>query len=106
MCGNCENDFIEKEKSRKKIPLSDAIGLTLAHDITEIRPGEFKCRAYRKGHVIKENDIGHLRRLGKEQIFVLDINPDEMHEDDAVLLLATGKTCTTAICVLKRPKCI
>ena len=81
---------MEKENTHRKIPLGDAIGLTLAHDITEIRPGEFKCRAYRRGHVIREGDIGHLRRLGKEQIFVLDIGDDEMHEDDAALLLATA----------------
>jgi hypothetical protein len=34
----------------KSIPLEQAVGLTLAHDITEIRPGVFKGPAFRKGH--------------------------------------------------------
>ena len=32
----------------KKIKLHDAVGTKLAHDITEIRPGEFKGPAFRK----------------------------------------------------------
>jgi hypothetical protein len=71
-----------------KIPVTEAVGLKLAHDITEIRPGEFKCRAYKKGHVVRQDDIEHLFRLGKEHIFVLDVKHDEMHEDDAAYCLA------------------
>jgi len=57
----------------------------LAHDITEIRPGEFKGRAFKKGHIIREEDVCHLQRLGKENLFVLNIADDEMHEDDAAM---------------------
>ncbi len=96
MCRNWSNDFREGEKNHKKIPLGDSIGLMLAHDVTEIRPGEIKCRAYKRGHIIREDDIGHLRRLGKEQVFVLDIERDEMHEDDAAYCLATSLTGTGA----------
>ena len=41
----------------KKMPVRKAIGTVLAHDITEIRPGEFKGRAFKKGHIIREEDI-------------------------------------------------
>ncbi len=72
----------------KTIPLNKAVGTVLAHDITEIRPSEFKGRAFKKGHVIREEDICHLQRLGKENLFVLSIADDEMHEDDAAYAMA------------------
>jgi hypothetical protein len=71
-----------------KIPLSEAVGMVLGHDITEIRKDEFKGRAFRKGHIVREEDIRHLRRLGKEHLFVLRIGHDEMHEDEAADALA------------------
>jgi len=74
----------------KKLRAAEAVGTVLAHDITEIRPGEFKGRAFRKGHIIREEDVCHLQRLGKENLFVLDIAADEMHEDDAAHALASA----------------
>ncbi|OGW52713.1 MAG: molybdopterin-binding protein, partial [Nitrospirae bacterium RBG_13_43_8] len=56
----------------------------------EIRPGEFKGRAFKKGHIIKEEDVCHLKRLGKENLFALNIAEDEMHEDDAAFALANA----------------
>ncbi len=72
----------------KKLRVQEAIGTVLAHDITEIRPGEFKGRAFKKGHVVREEDVCHLQRLGKENLFVLNIEDDEIHEDDAAYALA------------------
>jgi hypothetical protein len=70
------------------IPLDQAIGKVLAHDVTEIRPGQFKGAAFKKGYVVKPEDLPHLRRLGKEHLFVLHIEQGEVHEDDAALRLA------------------
>lgn len=74
------------------IPVAEAIGLVLAHDITEIRRGEIKGPAFRKGHVVRPEDVCHLQRLGKENLFVLRLAPDEMHEDDAAQSLAQALT--------------
>ncbi len=74
----------------KTVPVVDAVGMVLAHDITEIRKDEFKGRAFKKGHVIRVEDITHLKRLGKENLFVLSLAPDEMHEDDAAAALAAA----------------
>jgi hypothetical protein len=63
--------------------------MVLAHDITEIRKNEFKGRAFKKGHVVKREDICHLQRLGKEHLFVLALGDDEMHENDAAYALAS-----------------
>jgi hypothetical protein len=72
----------------KKLAVADAVGTVLAHDITEIRPGEFKGRAFSKGHIVRPEDVEHLRRLGKENLYVLNIADDEMHEDDAAYALS------------------
>jgi hypothetical protein len=71
-----------------RIPVGEAVGMVLPHDITEIIKGSFKGPAFKKGHVIQPEDIEHLRRLGKEHIFVLQLTPEEIHENEAALLLA------------------
>ena len=73
---------------RKTIKLKDAVGTALAHDITEIRPGEFKGAAFRKGHVVCNEDICHLQRLGKNHLYVIDLEEDEIHENEAAAMLA------------------
>src|SRR4030065_2704339 len=78
------------KQGTKTVPVQQAVGTVLAHDITEIRPGEFKGRAFKKGHIIRQEDVCHLQRLGKENLFVLNIADDEMHEDDAAYALANA----------------
>ncbi len=70
------------------VALKDAVGLVLAHDITEIVPGAKKGPAFKKGHVVSETDIEHLARLGKQHLYVLAIAEDQMHENDAVEAMA------------------
>ena len=72
----------------KKIKLQQAIGSKLAHDITEIRPGEFKGPAFRKGHTVCEEDLCRLQRLGKNHLYVIDLAEDEIHENEAAAILA------------------
>ncbi|MBI5212440.1 MAG: molybdopterin-binding protein [Nitrospirae bacterium] len=74
----------------KTIPVEEAVGMVLAHDITEIKQEDFKGRAFKKGHIVKEEDINRLQRLGKENLFVLNIGEDEVHEDDAAYSMATA----------------
>jgi hypothetical protein len=87
----------------KKLSVKEAVGTVLAHDITEIRPGEFKGRAFKKGHVIREEDICHLQRLGKENLFVLKIGDDEIHEDDAAHALARA-LMGEGVCIQGEPR--
>ena len=70
------------------VKIEEAVGCALAHDITEIRPGEFKGPAFRKGYVLRSNDLEHLRRLGKNHLYVLKPEPDQIHEDEAAEALA------------------
>lgn len=78
------------KSSAIRIPIEQAVGTIIAHDITEIRPGQFKGPAFKKGHIITEEDLAHLRRIGKEHLFVLDLKPGEIHEDDAAVKLSTA----------------
>jgi len=75
---------------KKQIPVAQAVGMVLPHDITEIVQDEFKGVAFKKGHIIQQEDVEHLRRLGKEHIYVLELTEDEIHENEAALLLAAG----------------
>ena len=78
----------------KTIPVEQAIGMVLPHDVTEITPEAndcekpFKGPAFRKGHIIRTEDIEHLKRLGKEHIYVLTLDEDEVHENEAARLMA------------------
>jgi len=72
----------------KVVPVSEAVGMILPHDITEIRPGEFKGTAFKKGHVVRETDIDHLKRIGKEHLYILEVKDYEMHENDAAYAMA------------------
>ncbi len=78
----------EQRSHVKVIPVDQAVGTVLAHDITEIRPGQFKGAAFKKGYVVTAADIPHLRRLGKEHLYVLRLGPEQVHEDEAALALA------------------
>ncbi len=57
----------------KKVKLKDAVGTKLAHDITEIRPGEFKGPAFHKGHTVCNEDLCHLQKLGKNHLYLIDL---------------------------------
>ena len=95
MCDMCDQQVKEHEVSdnppgtgTRVVSVNEAVGLILPHDITEIIPGEFKGRAFKKGHVVREKDIEHLRRIGKEHLYLLEIKDDEIHENDAAIAMA------------------
>ena len=54
----------------KEVRTEDAVGLTLVHDITRIIKDEVKDTPFRKGHVIKKEDVDALLKLGKDHVYV------------------------------------
>ena len=72
----------------KVIDVSQALGMVLGQDFTRIVPGEFKGVAFKKGHIIKAEDIPMLRSMGKNNIYVMEIAPGYLHENDAANGLA------------------
>jgi molybdenum cofactor synthesis domain-containing protein len=74
----------------KTISVLEAEGMVLLHDISEIVPGKFKGRAFKKGHVVRREDISKLLDLGKEHLFVMELNEKMLHENDAAMRMAVA----------------
>lgn len=72
----------------KVVEVSQALGMVLGQDYTRIVPGEFKGVAFKKGHIIKAEDIPMLRSMGKNNVYVMEIKPGYLHENDAAEKLA------------------
>lgn len=72
----------------KTVPVQDAVGMVLCHDLTQIIPGQFKGPAFRKGHILQQEDIARLLDMGKEHIYVWDMSDGLLHEDTAALRIA------------------
>lgn len=72
----------------KAIPVEDAVGTVLCHDITRIVPGETKGPAFRRGHVVGPDDIQLLLDIGKAHLYVFDPRDGYVHEDECALRLA------------------
>ncbi|WP_051318422.1 molybdopterin-binding protein [Cohnella thermotolerans] len=78
------------ESVLREVKVEDAVGMALAHDLTQILPGSFKGRLFRKGHRVTEEDIPKLKDIGKEHLFVLELAAGDLHEDDAALRMAVA----------------
>lgn len=74
----------------KKVRVEDAVGMVLGHDLTKIVPGSYKGPAFRKGHIIKEEDIPHLKDIGKEHIYLIELPEDKLHENEAAARVAAS----------------
>lgn len=72
----------------RKVRVENAVGLKLGHDLTKVVPGEFKGVAFKRGHVIKKEDIEELLSIGKEHIYIWEQNAGEIHEDEAAVRIA------------------
>lgn len=67
----------------KLIETKNAVGHVLCHDMTQIIPGVTKDARFRKGHVVIEEDIPVLLSMGKEHLYVWEMLPGVLHEDEA-----------------------
>lgn len=72
----------------KKIRVEDAVGTILAHDLTKIVPGGFKGARFKKGHLIREEDVDVLKDMGKNHIYSFIVDESSLHEDDAAKAIA------------------
>lgn len=71
----------------KKIAVEQAVGMTLCHDITKMVDG-FKGAAFKRGHVIRPEDVEELLNIGKKSVFIWEENAGEIHEEDCALRMA------------------
>ena len=81
------NNRTEKGFCMKEIRTEDAVGHILCHDITQIIKDEKKGVLFKKGHVVKEDDIPLLLSVGKEHLFVWEKKEGILHENEAAEIL-------------------
>lgn len=72
----------------KTVPVQDAVGMALCHDLTRIVPGKLKERAFKKGHVVQEGDVEVLLKMGKENLYVWEVADGFVHENEAARRIA------------------
>jgi hypothetical protein len=72
----------------REVAVQDAVGLPLDYDLTGIAPGIGKGAILRRGHVLRQEDLAVLARIGKDTVRILELEPGEVHEDAAALALA------------------
>lgn len=71
----------------KLIKTQDAVGSVLCHDLTQIIKGVTKDVVFRKGHIVREEDIPVLLSIGKEHLYVWEADENMLHENDAARIL-------------------
>ncbi|MEN6324863.1 MAG: molybdopterin-binding protein [Syntrophomonas sp.] len=70
--------------------VEDAVNKVICHDMTRIVRGEYKGPRFKKGHLIKDSDIPDLLNMGKDRILTLELEPGEIHEDEAGIRLGVA----------------
>jgi formylmethanofuran dehydrogenase subunit E len=81
----------EKGPHMKAVPLAEAPGHRLLHDMTQIVPGQSKGPVFRKGQTITAGDLCRLQTMGRNYLYVDDSEaPGDqwIHENDAALAFA------------------
>lgn len=86
----------------KLIKTQDAVGHILCHDLTQIIPGVTKDAIFRKGHVVREEDIPILLSIGKEHLYIWEKSEGMLHENEAAVILS--KLCKNEHMTLSEPK--
>ena len=71
----------------KLVKTEDAVGQVLCHDITQIIKEVTKDAVFRKGHVVKEEDIPVLLSVGKEHLYIWEKEEGMLHENEAAEIL-------------------
>ena len=86
----------------KLIKTEDAVGHVLCHDMTQIIKDRYKDARFRKGHVVTQADIPVLLSMGKEHLYVWEMVPGMLHEDEGAARLAA--LCHNENMTLSDPK--
>jgi hypothetical protein len=64
--------------------------MVLGHDVTKVVPGKFKGPIFRRGHIIRKEDLAELLSIGKEHIYIIELEEGEVHEEEAAIRIANA----------------
>lgn len=74
------------------VPVEEAVGARLAHDMTRIEPGVSKEAAFVRGQIVEAGDVCRLQRMGRQNLYVEDEDGEApsawVHEDEAAQAFA------------------
>ena len=74
---------------RATLTIEEAVGLPLSHDLTLIdAENKYKGAKFKRGHILQEDDLPVLRRMGRSYLSILELEPGDVHEDIAATRLA------------------
>lgn len=77
----------EHPEGVRVVPVAEAVGKTIAHDMTRIEPGVFKGPEFVAGQRITVGDICRLQQMGRFHVAVTDestsITGETVHENEA-----------------------
>lgn len=88
------------------VPLEEALGRHLLHDMTQIIPGESKGPVFKKDQVVTVGDLCRLQQMGRQHLYVAEENPvgpEWVHENEAALAFA-GAMAGEGIVIATPPK--
>lgn len=75
----------------KPVPVEQAVGKELLHDMTQIIPGESKTAAFLHGQRVSVGDLCRLQQMGRQHVYTQDDIPpqsDWVHENEAAIAFA------------------
>lgn len=75
----------------RAVPVEEAVGQEILHDMTEIIPGQSKGRAFKAGQTISAGDLCRLHAMGRKNVFLRENLPDSaewVHENEVALAFA------------------
>ncbi len=85
---------LNKGPRLRLVPVEDAVGARLVHDMTRIEAGVSKEAAFVRGQVVEAGDVCRLQRMGRHNLYVEDEGDGALsgwvHEDEAALAFAQG----------------
>ncbi|MBW1846857.1 MAG: trehalose-binding protein [Deltaproteobacteria bacterium] len=73
------------------IPIEQAVGKKVLHDMTRIIPNKEKGPAFKRDQLVLAEDICRLQQMGRQTVYTAENKPDDenwIHEDDAALSFA------------------
>lgn len=82
----------------KTVKVEDAVGTVLAHDLTRVVPGVYKGAAFKKGHIVRAEDIAPLKAMGKYHLRIFELDADTLHEEEAASRIAAAAAGPNLAC--------
>jgi formylmethanofuran dehydrogenase subunit E len=86
-----ENKEFSDGPPLKIVPVEQAAGKHVLHDMTQIVPGVAKGPAFHHGQLIRAADICRLKQMGRQYVYIEEKKSEHrgwIHEDDAALAFA------------------